>query len=285
LNTVKPNENIHNATVLKIWQWLSAMIPLISSRDYKDAHVKYINKIIKFGSNPHFGPQKISPDEAEKIPSNSEHYDNLSYEYRGLAKIKSMLEERIPIAFLTWHHGAFHHVTYAIARTLPQVAIFTFPTYQYGKVFSYSMDKNQALSLIKMDRFLNEGRPILYHIDGLPLGKCITLKILGVETRLSTAPIKIIRGVKDVRIIPVTSYYVEKGEVDQVNTTFHDPLPSQNMLKQMTDREVLTSLIDHFEKDLCENAPEQVSMTLFVSREQFAKEVSLKRINERKEMI
>lgn len=271
-NTNK-SKNIHIENVQNIWEWISSVVPSLSSQGYKNKHIKYINKIVGFGHNPHFGSKLISPDEAQTIPDNSAYFKNFSYKYERLSQTKSIIDKGFPVALISWHHGALHHSSFAVARVLPQIALFSFWSYQVGKVFAYPMEKRGALSLIRMDRFLNEGRPILYFFDGPPLGKCIKLQTLGVESELSTAPISIIRLVKNVQIVPVTSYYEKKDGEDIVSTIFHDPLPEPAIPGHTTETEILSSIISVMENDLCKRAPEQIMMSFFKSRELNAQKI------------
>ena len=92
MNTGKPSKHIHTESVQKIWKWLSSAIPSILSQDYTDKHVRYIKQLSGFRDNPHFGPKIINPDEAQTIPDNSAHFENVSYTYKGLTRIKSMID-------------------------------------------------------------------------------------------------------------------------------------------------------------------------------------------------
>lgn len=187
-------------------------------------------------------------------PDNSADLEHLTYVYRGLDKVKVMIAEGNPVVFIAWHQGGGGR-NYGLMRVLPETAIFTRGTYQHGKVFSHSMLKAKGLSLVKIDRFLREGRPIKYTIDGIPLGQTVRLPILGIPARLSTAPIQIMKSVRGVRLVPVTCYFRESNVVE---LTFHSPHPPPEQLPGMSDREILEVLISYLERDLMERAPEQV---------------------------
>ena len=124
------------------------------------------------------GTRLITPGEAASLPDNSSDYENFAYSYDGLEDVKSMLTDGKPLAFVAWHHGASSHAPYAIARVLPETALFTRKTFQLGKIFTYSMLGAGPLSLVKMARFLEEGRPVRFSVDGPPLGHTVRLPVL-----------------------------------------------------------------------------------------------------------
>lgn len=240
----------------------------MKTEDYWEANLKFRQYLFGFKVGGELGSHVISPAEAAKIPDNSILFENMDYQYVGLHQTKNMLDKGLPLAFITWHHGARRHADYALSRVLPQTAIFTRKTFQYGRVFSYPMHKSQALSLVRMQRFLADGRPILYYLDGIPLGNCAELKILGVLSKVSTAPINIIRQVKNVHIVPVTNYY-QPG--NKVLTIFHPPLDDPVLQPSKTDGDVLAELLKYLEDDLRKRAPVQVLWGQLVNRAKQAK--------------
>ena len=203
-----------------VWQNVARQV---SQQNYMNANRAY-RKYFGLVSAKEFGARILSEDEAASLPDNSSDYESMEYAYSGLENVRAMLDKGEAVAFVTWHHGARQHADYAILRVLPETVIFTRKTFQYGKIFSYPMLKGQALSLLKMERLLEEGRPILYYLDGAPLGDTIQLPTFGIPSNFSTSPINSICSVKDVKIIPVTNYY-RSG--DTVEVIFHPPLQSQ----------------------------------------------------------
>jgi hypothetical protein len=244
----------------KAWETLA---PGTSLQAYSEANHRFRQYLFGFKVGGNFGSRVISPAEAAKIPDNSILYENMSYQYVGLYQTRNLLDKGLPLAFVTWHHGARRHADYALSRVLPQTAIFTRKTFQYGKVFSYPMHKSRALSLVRMQRFLTEKRPILYYLDGTPLGNCTELKILGVLSRISATPIKIIRAVKGIHLVPVTSYY-KPG--NKVITIFHSPLADAVLQPSKTDGDVLAELLKYLEDDLRKRAPVQALWGQIVHR-------------------
>jgi len=231
------------------------LAPDVPPQDYFNAQNEYIRRMNGRVRVRGFGTRIITPEEAVRISDNSADYEDIKYRYRGVDKVRSIMAEGQPLVFVVWHNGAQHHGDYGIARIFPQIALFTHFTHQYGKVFSYPMNgRRQAFSLVKMDRFLRDGRPVLYYLDGPPLGKTIELSLLGVPSRISTAPIELFRSVDGLQIIPVTRYY--SGE-DEVQFTFHYSRDIDQLLSRTT-REVLNFLLGCLERDQLENAPEQV---------------------------
>lgn len=255
------------------WSVRSVLAPNVPPQEYMDANVRY-RKYFDLVQPREFGARIIGADEIHTIPDNSQDYESVEYVYEGLDAVKSLLAEGKPVAFVMWHHGARQHADYAVARVLPQTVIFTRKTFQYGRVFSYPMIKGQALSLFKMERLLRDGRPILYYLDGVPLGDTVRLPILGIPSNLSTAPIHNICSVEEVRIIPVTNYYLDGKRVEVI---FHQPLPSVQQLPHMSERDVLASLLEYFERDQRLRAPEQVMWWYIVYRAQQAEQINAER--------
>lgn len=210
----------------------------------------------------------IGAAETAASPDNSADLEGVTYVYRGLDEVKTMIAEGKPLVFITWHQGAVGR-NYGLARVLPETAIFTRETFQYGRVFSVSMLKARGLSLVKIERFLQEGRPIKYSIDGIPLGHTVRLPILGIPAHLSTAPIRIMRSVKGVRLVPVTCYF---RDGDVIELTFHPPHPPPERLPGMSDRELLEALISFLEQDLMDQAPEQVRWRVIMMLERTAEQ-------------
>jgi lauroyl/myristoyl acyltransferase len=208
------------------------------------------------------------PVDNARIPDNSADFAHLTFSYKGLDEVKTMLADGIPLVFITWHQGACGR-NYGIALALPETAIFTRETFQYGRVLSHSMLRAKGLSLVKIERFLREGRPVKYSIDGIPLGDTVRLPVLGVPSDLSTAPIRVMRSVEGLRLVPVTAYYRDGYAIDII---FHPPFPPPEQLPGMSDREVLEALISFLERDLMERGPEQVRWRFFGHREQLAKQ-------------
>lgn len=246
--------------VPKVWETLAPGMPL---QAYMKANESYGRYLLSFKLNNNLGPKTITPAEAAKIEDNSELFDTMEYKYIGLQLIRELSDKGLPLAFITWHHGARQHCDYAVGRVLPQTAIFTRFTHQYGKVFSYSMEKSQALSLVILQRFLAEKRPILYYLDGAPLGICVPLKILGLTAQVPSTPIKIIRAVKGVKIIPVTNCY-QQG--NKVLTIFHPPLTDTVLQPSNTEGDVLAELLRLLEDDLRKRAPVQAMWWQIIHR-------------------
>ena len=216
------------------------------------------------------------------MPDNSAVYEQLVYSYDGLDEVKAMLADGKPVAFVTWHHGARQHAEYGIARVLPQTAFFSRDTLQFGKTFTCSMAAAGALSLVKMERFLRDGRPIHYYFDGAPLGVTVRLPVLGYPSNLSTAAIRTIRSVDGLRLIPVTAYY--RGTT-AAHITFHCSVPRFERFPDMSDREVLRSLVELLECDQREQAPEQVMWWFMADRQQRADDVAAQRAFSRRKTI
>ncbi len=257
-----PEKLVRNISVFRtVWQTVASQIP---PWVYFYRTIRYHFKFRKKVSPTNFGEQLISPEQAEKLPDNSSDYKNFSYTYKGLNCVLNYISNGVPVAFVTWHHGAQIHAEYGISKKIPEIALFSRSVCQYGKVFSYSMDKAKALSLLKMKRFLQAGRPIHFHIDGAPLGETIKAKVLGVRADLSTGPIRIVKAINGIRIIPVTSYFRENCTIDII---FHCSFPETMDLPAMSTPEIIRYLIDFFEKDQINSAPEQVMWWFFVKRQ------------------
>lgn len=244
-----------------VWQRLAPDVPAERFRAAVDAHEKTSLARVRLTSH---GTRLIGPEEAARLPDNSADYQPVTFRYDGLDAVKAMIADGAPLAFVTWHHGARHHADYGIASALPQTAIFTRITFQYGKVFSFPMLKAQALALVQMNRFLQDGRPICYYLDGPPLGTAVPLSILGVPSNLSTTPIRIIKSVAGVRMVPVTNYYRDDNVVEYI---FHPPVPNPDLLAQMSEADILAALLSFLEQDHLKRGPEQVMLNFLLQRE------------------
>lgn len=247
------------------------LAPGMRAREYLHALDDFEKRYVNAKITTRHGDKIFSPEEAAQLPDNSADYENFKYLYRGFDRVRELIDAGTPVALITWHPGAIRHNDYALARILPEIAIFTLETYQYGKVFSYPMLRAGPLSLVRMNRFLNDGRPTLYYIDGAPTGETAQLSMLGIPSNLSVGPIRVIRSVPGVRIVPVTNFY--RGG-DTVHTTFHPPLPEPDEPSETADRDVLAALLSCFENDLREHAPEQLVLRLLVNRERMAKSMT-----------
>ena len=244
-----------------VWQRVAPGVPAQAYRDAIDAHEKTSLARVRLTSH---GTRIIGPEEAARLPDNSADYEPVTFAYDGLDAVKAMIADGVNLAFVTWHHGARHHSDYGMASAVPQTAIFTRITFQYGKVFSFPMLTAQALALVQMNRFLREGRPIYYYLDGPPLGTTVRLPILGVPSNLSTTPIRIIKSVAGVRLVPVTNYYRDGNVVEYI---FHPPLPAPDRLPQMSEPDILASLLTLLERDHLKRGPEQVMLNYLLQRE------------------
>lgn len=253
-------------TFRTVWQNVARHV---SQQDYMSANQSY-RQYFGLVSAKEFGAKILSQEEATSLPDNSSDYESVEYAYSGLENVRAMLDKGEPVAFVTWHHGARQHADYALLRVLPETVVFTRKTFQYGKIFSYPMLKGLALSLFKMKRLLEEGRPILYYLDGAPLGDTIQISTFGTPSKFSTSPINSICSVKDVKIIPVTNYY-RMG--NKVKVIFHPPLQSQQPLNEVDEKDVLTTLVRYLEADQRKRAPEQVMWWFLPHREQQAQQM------------
>ena len=178
------------------------------------------------------------------------------------------------MAFVGWHHGARDHAEYALARTLPDIAIFTRWVVQYGKVFSILMGITGGLGLVKMKRFLDDLRPIFYFLDGAPGGECVELTIIGINCNFSIAPIRMFRSVAGLRIVPVTKFYIDETGVE---LNFLAALGADDKLAEMDEPEILAALLARLEQDQRKRGPAQVLINSLPHREQLAREMADRR--------
>jgi hypothetical protein len=251
--------------LVSVWR---AVAPGMPTLEYGNAIIAFEQAYLRLGKRTVHGTRLIGPDEAASLPDNSADYENMSYLYTGLEPVKAMIADRIPVLFVAWHHGAFNHLDYSIARVLPEVAIFARYTFQYGRVFSYPMLGSGALSLLRLDRFLREGRPSLIYIDGPPQGVTVELPLLGIPANFAIGPIRTVRRIDGVRIVPVTHYW-RAGETIEV--TFHPAVPAPDRVAQMSERDIIAALLAFLQDDLKRKAPEQVFLRLMSRREAMAR--------------
>ena len=248
-----------------------ALAPTVPAKSYLDAVTAFQKVYVSSMSPPHLGNRVIGPEEAAKLPDNSAIYETVSYRYQGIDAVRTAIAERVPLMFVAWHHGAIHHVNHGIARVLPQTAIFTRWAYQFGRVVTYPMHGPGAFTLLRMDRFLREGRPVSFFIDGPAFGKVVRLSIFGLPADFALGPIHVACSVEGARIVPIT-HYLRAGNT--VEITFHPPTPATGRLAEMSERDVIELLLTLFEQDLRLNAPEQVLPQFLVHREVIVRDES-----------
>lgn len=247
------------------------LAPGMTRRQYFNALQEYRKRYEGTALPTHHGQRIFSAEEASLLSDNSAVYEEFNYSYEGLDRVREMIDAGTPVALLTWHPGAVRHNDYALARVLPEIAIFTRVTFQYGKVVSYPLESASLLSLVRINRFLRESRPVMYYIDGAEQGESVELPLLGLPTRLSIGPIRLMRSIPDIRLVPVSNYY---RDGNTVHTIFHSPPPGIEASSNMTDRDVLAALLACLENALREHAPEQVLLTLQVNRESIARRIA-----------
>ncbi len=214
------------------------------------------------------GERVITPDEIGDFPDNAADYENFTYRYKGLDAVRETIAAKFPVAFVVWHHGARMHADYAVARVLPETAIFSRRTFQYGRVFSIPMAGAPALNLVRMNRFLRDGRPIYYYLDGAPLGGTVRLPMLGIMSNMSTGPLRVMAAVAGTHIVPVSNYY---GAGKSVEIIFHPPLPPPDRLPAMPVAEIMAQLLDYLEADQRRHGPTQVMVPYLRHRERLAR--------------
>lgn len=251
-----------------VWR---ALAPHTPSLAYGNSITAFQQGYLRHGRRTAHGTKLIGPDEAASLPVNSSDYENMSYRYAGLESVKEMVAERIPVLFVAWHQGAVNHLDYSIARVLPEVAIFSRYTFQYGRVFSFPMLGSGALSLLRLDRFLREGRPVLIHIDGPPEGATVELPLLGIPAKFATGPFRIVRRIEGARLVPVTSYWRVGNSIE---VTFHPPVPAPERLASLSEQDIIAALLAVLEDDLKRNAPQQVLLQFILYRETVAREAA-----------
>lgn len=250
-----------------VWQTVARDMPM---QDYSDANREFAaSGVMKNLATVH-GARLIGAEEAAGLGDNSADYETVTYNYSGLDEVRALVASKRPVALVGWHHGARQHSDYGIARVLPETAIFTRRTFQYGKVFSFPMLKAPALGLARMNGFLRDGRPVFHYLDGVPLGRTVQLQMLGVTANLATAPLSIIRSVEGVRIIPVTNYYRGGNIVDYI---FHHDWPGFERAGEMSEVDLLAALLEFLEQDLRRRGPEQVLVEFLLHRERLAREM------------
>jgi lauroyl/myristoyl acyltransferase len=253
----------HFLTLSTVWFRLAPHTPLQEFFNATNEHRNWMFEQIK---PQNLGARLFTPEEIARLPDNSADYEKLHYQYHGIEEIQALLAAKKPLVFLVWHHGAQQHGDYGIYRVFPQTAFFTHRTFQYGKTCSYPMQDRAAFSLVRMERFLSEGRPVSYYLDGPPLGNTIDLPLLGVPSKISTAPFKLFRSIEGLEIVPVTRYYRNRERAEFI---FHRPLGPER-LRSMTTPETVVHLLGLLEQDLRENAPEQVAWRILHRRNRLA---------------
>jgi lauroyl/myristoyl acyltransferase len=258
LNEIGPS---HFLTLLTVWSRLAPNMPVREYFDLTNEHRSWMFDKVELQDH---GTRLLTPEEIAQLPDNSADYEDMDYRYRGVEEVQALAAAGKPLVFLTWHNGALQHGEYGISRLFPQTALFTRHTQQYGKICSYPMEDHQVFSLVRMERFLSEGRPILHYLDGPPFGKTEEFPLLGVPSKISTAPIELFRSIEELHIVPVTRYYRNK---ERVETIFHTPL-KHHQLESMTTPEIVRQLLSILEQDQQKNAPEQACWRMLLWRAQ-----------------
>ncbi len=260
-----PDPELAKRVFNAVWQTLAADTP---GKEFYQATLVHIKNSLERVRPTTHGTRIIGPEEATRMRDNTSDYMPITFDFEGLEAVKSLMDSGTPVAFVTWHHGARHHADFGVSLTFPQTAIFARLTFQYGRVFTIPMQQAPTLSLVKMNRFLREGRPIYYYLDGPPIGKTVKIKNLGVISNYSTAPISIIKAVEGVHIVPITNYY---RDGDRVEYIFHPALPPER-LTDGSEKDILAALLNYFERDLRRRGPNQVMWPFLTHRESLARE-------------
>ncbi|NQU72447.1 MAG: hypothetical protein HQ514_17995 [Rhodospirillales bacterium] len=259
-----------------------ALAPDMTPEEYYDAIWHFENNQMGRIENQSYPNRIISAEDAAQMPDNSAKYETVAYRYHGLDRVRELLDDGRPVAFVGWHHGARGHGDYALARTIPRIAIFSRWIVQYGTVFSIPMATTGGLALVKMKRFLEDGRPVFYYLDGEPGGDCVNLPVFGINCNFSTAPIKLFQSVAGLRIVPVTNFYVDGTEDDlAVEVNFHPALGVDGELAGMDERGILASLLAPLEQDQREQGPGQVLINYFSHRERLARQAGARQASDR----
>ena len=255
------------------------LAPEMTSPEYFRAVTEYENSQLYQIKNPPLENRINNEGETIQIPDNSEIFEALTYHYHGLEAVLELLSDPRPVAFVGWHHGARDHVDYALVQALPDLAIFTRRTFQHGAVLSTPMG---PLGLLKMQRFLEDGRPIFYFLDGAPQGASVQLSVLGTLGEFSISPITMFQSIEGLRSVPLKSCYVG---VTGVQVEFLPALEVDGKLANMDEGEILAGLFEQLHQNHRKRAPNQVLVTYSIARDRLAREANEARARERQKTI
>lgn len=253
--------------------------PEMTTMEYYEAIKTFENTQMYRVKNPPLEERVNDDGDIIGPPDNSGIFETLTYRYRGMEAVQELLADDQPVAFVGWHHGAREHVDYALARSLPDLAMFTRRTVQYGTVLSIPMGR---LGLVKMHRFLESGRPIFYFLDGAPQGECVQLSVLGTMGDFSITPIRMFQSAPGLRIVPVHSFYA--GET-AAHVNFLPALGIDGKLADMDEKDILAELFEQLQDEQRKRAPSQVLINYPLERDRLAREANEARERERQKTI
>lgn len=211
----------------------------------------------------HFDDGEPDP---EDVAANSRSYEAVTYHYRGLERIRQLIDDRQPVCLLGWHHGAREHFAYSLLRVLPELSFFTLRKLQFGPYLTEPVRDLGPFTVPKMRSTLEQRKPIFYYIDGPPLGATIEAPMLGHASNFSATPLRMFCQFEGAQLVPVASRYHTPTDV---YVRFLDPVRQT----EGNEHELLRTVLGQLTAHLREYAPEQLLSRMMPYREKLAREM------------
>ncbi len=180
-------------------------------------------------------------------------------EMAGLEHLQAPTGNSRPMMLLTWHGGAqTHNFLGDLHAQVPRLEVysayrelFTSCVAGHKIFFSIPLMDNPNLGLLQMAKFIEEGRSVLLHFDGIAGKRDMTCRLFGLRIHLGRGFIHIARHCKAV-VLPVTACFLGK---EKIRVEIGPPLFSDEELQTRTDEHLMDRTLRFFVDDLRKNAP------------------------------
>lgn len=182
----------------------------------------------------------------------------------GLERLQAPAGDGRPVMLLAWHGGAqTHNFLRDLHAQVPRLEFFSayrevFAPCAVGHeiFFSTPLMENPKLGLLLMAKFIEEGRPVLLHFDGIAGKRDMDCRLFGQRIHLSRGFIHIARHCK-AAVLPVTACFLDN---EKIRVEIGPPLFSNEELQTLTDEHLLNRTLRFFVDDLRKNGPAAVSI-------------------------
>ena len=180
-------------------------------------------------------------------------------EMAGLEHLQAAAGNGRPVMLLAWHGGAqTHNFIGDLRPQVPRLEVFSayremFASCAVGHevFFSTPLMENPKLGLLLMVKFLEEGRPVLLHFDGIAGKRDMTCRLFGHQIQLGRGFIHISRHCEAV-VLPVTACFLGN---EKIRMEIGPPLFSDEELQTLTDEHLMDRALRFFVDDLRKNGP------------------------------
>jgi len=242
------------------------LAPSLRFRDYCqqviETHLLNLRTPVRRASEAEYKDCLADPGEyAARQPATERMF---AIELAGLERLQAPAVGGRPVMLLAWHGGAqTHNFLSDLRAQAPRLEIFSAHREVFAPCaaghemfFTTPLMENPKLGLLLMVKFLEEGRPVLLHLDGVAGKRDMACRLFGQRIHLSRGFIHIARHCKAV-VLPVTACFLGN---EKVRVQIGPPLFSDEELQTLTDEQLLDRALRFFVDDLRKNAPAAVAI-------------------------